>query len=170
MQLTTLSRYFPEDIPYGNNVQYFIDADGLDFYSSFTAFTQKYKLCVNPHSGVICAIAEDISMLYPEGFSIVETDTLPTGCDISGCWQFIEGEISAVPVDYSSQAEQKKRALQDAATAIIAPLERAAKLNMATAQETQQLEAWERYSVLLNRVDMSDAVNISWPALPDFAG
>lgn len=64
------------------------------------------------------------------------------------------------------QAEQQKLVLQQAAAAAIAPLERAVRLKMATEQETEQLTAWERYSVLLNRVDTATAPDIAWPEQP----
>ncbi|WP_371810716.1 tail fiber assembly protein [Cedecea sp. FDAARGOS_727] len=53
--------------------------------------------------------------------------------------------------------------LNDEVNSVIAPLERAVKLHMATYAETVKLEAWERYSVELSRVDTSNPD----AALPD---
>ncbi|WQO08548.1 tail fiber assembly protein (plasmid) [Citrobacter freundii] len=47
--------------------------------------------------------------------------------------------------------------------AAIAPLERAVKLGIATSEETGLLEIWERYSVMVNRVDTSKP---EWPTAP----
>ncbi|MGP0904944.1 tail fiber assembly protein, partial [Serratia sp. CY76391] len=43
---------------------------------------------------------------------------------------------------------------------VIRPLERAVKLDMATDAEKAKLDAWERYSVELSRVDVDNPV---WP-------
>ncbi|MCV5951658.1 tail fiber assembly protein, partial [Escherichia coli] len=42
-------------------------------------------------------------------------------------------------------------------------LERAVRLNMATDEECARLESWERYSVLISRVDPE---NPEWPEMP----
>ncbi len=73
MQLINVNRYYPEQKPFGNDVQYFQSEDGKDFYESLPLFTKKYKLCITPDSGVICSISQDASALYPAGFSVVET-------------------------------------------------------------------------------------------------
>ncbi|EPI8972125.1 tail fiber assembly protein [Escherichia albertii] len=62
------------------------------------------------------------------------------------------------------QAKRKKSKLLTEAESIILPLERAVRLNMATDEERSQLESWERYSVLLSRVDTA---NPEWPQKPE---
>ncbi|HHS1811271.1 TPA: tail fiber assembly protein, partial [Salmonella enterica subsp. enterica serovar Newport] len=57
------------------------------------------------------------------------------------------------------------RRLSEAESAI-APLARAVKLKIATDEELKRLEAWELYSVMVNRVDTSDP---EWPEVPDVA-
>ncbi|EIC5302232.1 tail fiber assembly protein, partial [Salmonella enterica subsp. enterica serovar Javiana] len=49
------------------------------------------------------------------------------------------------------------------AESVIAPLARAVKRNIATDEEIKQLEAWELYSVMVNRVDTA---NPDWPEKP----
>lgn len=63
-------------------------------------------------------------------------------------------------------AEIKKQQLMNEADKKISPLERSVRLNMANDTEKAQLEAWERYSVLLNRVNTDDAPEILWPESP----
>ncbi len=60
-------------------------------------------------------------------------------------------------------AELHKAALLSEAESVILPLERAVRLNMATGEERSRLDAWERYSVLVSRVDPS---NPEWPDMP----
>ncbi|EGY0998100.1 tail fiber assembly protein, partial [Salmonella enterica subsp. enterica serovar Braenderup] len=49
------------------------------------------------------------------------------------------------------------------AESAIAPLARAVKLKIATDEEFKRLEAWELYSVMVNRVDTSAP---DWPDIP----
>ncbi|EIL8415197.1 TPA: tail fiber assembly protein, partial [Escherichia coli] len=79
MELRNITRYYPEEKPYGEGIQYFRSEDGQDFYESLDKFTKKYKLCIHPETGVIYSVAEDVSRLYPVGFTIVEVDALPEG-------------------------------------------------------------------------------------------
>ncbi len=60
----------------------------------------------------------------------------------------------------------KKQQLMADAEETIAILARAVKLGMATDAEAEQLEAWERYSVLLSRIDVNPTQKINWPEVP----
>lgn len=62
-----------------------------------------------------------------------------------------------------AEAEAKLKQLQDEADEVIEQLGRAVKYDMATDEEKAKLEAWERYSVLLSRVDVEKP---KWPAVP----
>lgn len=63
-----------------------------------------------------------------------------------------------------AQARETLAQLNDEADASIAPLERAVRLNMATDAEKARLDAWERYGVLLSRVDVESP---EWPDKPE---
>ncbi|MBC3250979.1 tail fiber assembly protein [Serratia fonticola] len=60
----------------------------------------------------------------------------------------------------------RKAQLLNEAYAAMKPLELAVKHDMATDEEKTQLDAWERYSVLLSRVKPEDAPDIEWPEQP----
>lgn len=66
--------------------------------------------------------------------------------------------------ELTGQAERQKSKLLAEAESFILPLERAVKLGMATDAEREMLESWERYSVLLSRVDTA---NPEWPQKPE---
>ncbi|WP_027711858.1 tail fiber assembly protein [Dickeya chrysanthemi] len=72
----------------------------------------------------------------------------------------------------AQQAAQLSVAQQQLASAIaqaekrLTVLQYAVELNMANEQETQALKDWKTYLVLLNRVDVSTAPAIDWPAMP----
>lgn len=48
----------------------------------------------------------------------------------------------------------------------IAPLQDAVDLDIATDDEKSQLDEWKKYRVLLNRIDTSNAPDITFPELP----
>lgn len=64
-------------------------------------------------------------------------------------------------------AQARKLNLQAEANAIMAPLQAAVKHGMASDEEKARLDAWEKYTVLLSRVDVSTAPNIEWPLKPE---
>jgi len=72
--------------------------------------------------------------------------------------------IAPVP-DVPPDSHLKDRLVKEA-EAVIQVLERAVKYDMATDEEKSRLEAWERYSVLLSRVDVD---NPDWPENPSLS-
>ncbi|EOZ6873090.1 tail fiber assembly protein, partial [Escherichia coli] len=114
------------------------------------------------------AITKDTSTLNPEGFSVVEVPDITANrrADDSGKWMFKDGAVVKriyTAGEQQQQAESQKAALLSEAESVIQPLERAVRLNMATDEERTRLEAWERYSVLVSRVDTAKP---EWPQKP----
>ncbi len=117
--------------------------------------------------------------------STVPTDLVPISEDVHAALMFGQetgkyishtpaGPILIDQPDYSpeeliAQAEIKKEKLLSEAEVVIAPLARAVKLKIATDEEIKRLEAWELYSVMINRVNCSKAPDINWPEVPDVA-
>ena len=171
MKLINLQRYIPEDLFLGEGIQYFIDATGKDWYKSLSKFTKKYSLAIENDTGVIRSISENTDRLYPVGLTVVDVDSIPDGCDIFGGWVFDGKKI--IPRVYTAeelqqQAESKKKKLITDAENAITPLSRAVKLGMATEKETSMLAEWEKYSVLLSRVNTNKPLEIVWPEIPDY--
>ncbi|MCK2155720.1 MULTISPECIES: tail fiber assembly protein [Citrobacter] len=166
MKLINLQRYIPEDLFLGEGIQYFIDATGKDWYKSLSKFTKKYSLAIENDTGVIRSISENTDRLYPVGLTVVDVDSIPDGCDIFGGWVFDGKKI--IPRAYTAeelqqQAESKKNTLIADAENAITLLSRAVRVGMATEEETRLLEEWERFSVLVSRVDVA---NPEWPTPP----
>lgn len=63
-------------------------------------------------------------------------------------------------------ATMRKQQLIASVEEVILPLSRAVKLNIATDEEKAQLDALERCSVLLTRINPGDAPEIIWPEIP----
>lgn len=153
--------------------------DGKDWYECQALFSDNTVKVMYDAEGIICALVNKpvpqrgdvyaVSMLWPVDMSVVEMaiDDCPAECQADGTWRYTDGRIEKIPVDNIAVAENKKSQLMADANAAIAPLERAVKLEMATGEEVERLNAWERYSVLLSRVKPEDTPDIVWPEKPE---
>ncbi|EQA0898669.1 tail fiber assembly protein [Escherichia coli] len=172
MELKNITRYYPENMPYGNDVQYFQSEDGKDFYESLSLFTKKYKLCIIPDSGVICSISQDASALYPAGFSVVEADELPEGTDISGNWTFDNGVISRLPVNYTKKAEELRQSYLNQAYEQINDWRTELQLGTISDEDRAALARWMAYisqvkKMVLPAIKTEAEFNaIKWPEQP----
>lgn len=172
MELKNVTRYYPEDMPHGENIQYFRSEDGKDFYESIEKFTKKYSLCIEPLTGIVRSIAEDTSRLYPVGYTVVETDSLPDGVDIYGGWCFIKGTVSKIPTNYLDKAETERQRLINETNKIIADWVTDLQLGVITDEDKSSLILWRSYIKSLRSLDLnniSDEVGfktIKWPEVP----
>ncbi|HBB2393644.1 TPA: tail fiber assembly protein [Escherichia coli] len=175
MELRNVTRYYPEEMPYGENIQYFRSEDGQDFYESMDKFTKRYKLCIHPESGVIYSMAEDVSRLYPTGFTIVEVDELPEGFGIEASWYYKDGEVLPVPVDYSQLAEKQRQHLLTEAKDITSDWKTELELGVISDDDKARLAQWMVYIKAVKALDLSAVTDeaslnaISWPEHPDAA-
>ncbi|HCD5607901.1 TPA: tail fiber assembly protein [Escherichia coli] len=175
MELRNVTRYYPVTMPYGEGIQYFRSEDGQDFYESMDKFTKKYKLCIHPETGVIYSMAEDVSRLYPAGFTIVEVDELPEGFGIEASWYYKDGEVLPVPVDYSQQAETQRQRLLAAAQDVISDWKTELELGTISDDDKARLMQWMAYIKSVKGLDFSAVTDeasvnsISWPERPDAA-
>ncbi|HBD1923104.1 TPA: tail fiber assembly protein [Escherichia coli] len=173
MELINVTRYYPEDMPYGEGIQYFRSEDGQDFYESLDKFTKKYKLCTHPETGVIYSMAEDVSRLYPAGFTIVEVDELPDGFCIEARWYYKDGEVLPVPVDYRLLAESERARLTATAEREISDKKTDLLLGIISDIEIEKLVAWRIYAKSLQAMDFSTVTGktsynaIEWPVSPE---
>jgi len=173
MELINVKRYYPEEMPFGNNVQYFQSEDGKDFYESLSLFTRKYKLCIHPETGVIHSVSEDASALYPAGFSVVEVDELPEGMDINGAWRFVDGVISAVPVNWNAAAENQRSFLLSVANDTIEDWRTELKLDMISEENKARLARWMTYISEVKNMVLTDVKSkeqydaLIWPVKPE---
>lgn len=172
MILKNVSRYYPDDMPLGDDVQYFRSEDGIDFYDSFEKFKLKYKLCIDTKTGVICFISEDVSGLYPAGYTVVETDTLPDGCDTYGGWMYENEVVKAVPVDYKEKAEGIRENRLSEANEITMDWRTELQLGLISDDDKANLILWMAYIKELKALDLSSIVDedsfnaIIWPDVP----
>ncbi|EMM6241053.1 tail fiber assembly protein, partial [Escherichia coli] len=143
--------------------------DGKNWYEEVKNFQPDTIKIVYDENNIIVAITRDASTLNPEGFSVVEVPDITSNrrADDSGKWMFKDGAVIKriyTAGEQQQQAESQKATLLSEAESVIRPLERAVRLSMATDEERIRLEAWERYSVLVSRVDTA---NPEWPDKPE---
>ncbi|EFJ2910549.1 tail fiber assembly protein, partial [Escherichia coli] len=116
--------------------------------------------------------AEDVSRLYPVGFTIVEVDELPEGFCIEARWYYKDGEVLPVPVDYRQQAESERARLTAIAEREISDKKTDLLLGIISDEEKEKLTAWRIYAKSLQAMDFSQITDkssyatIVWPELP----
>ncbi|MGX8943288.1 hypothetical protein ACWWJF_28030 [Symbiopectobacterium sp. Eva_TO] len=74
MELINVRQYIPDELFFGDGIQYFIDEHGRDWFQSVPLFTKKYAMVIEPKSRIIRGITDNVSRLYPAGFNVVEVD------------------------------------------------------------------------------------------------
>lgn len=147
------------------------DDDGNDWYDIQQSFAEDTLKILYDSGGVILSHSIDVTELNPVNLSVAEVslESVPTeavGSLTDGTWCYIDGAIQArvyTDEELQQQAQEMKTELMVQADRIIAPLVRAVKYGEATQQEQASLEAWEKYSITLNRVNTSKPV---WPDKP----
>jgi hypothetical protein len=135
---------------YSPNSNMFFDGDMIDAYKSAGSWPTDAK-----------KVSGDIFMEYtgtpPSGKVRVSNGKGPEWADIPPP---TKEEILAF-------AENEKAKLISYASEKILPLQDAVDLEMATDSELEQLSAWKKYRMLLNRIDVTSAPDIDWPAKPE---
>ncbi|MHA1067002.1 tail fiber assembly protein [Enterobacter ludwigii] len=160
----------------GSVAEFLVSEDGIDWYECQEMFADDTVKIMYDADGIIRGLIDKpipqrgnayaVSMFFPDGMSVAEVAGVPEGCSIDGDWMFDGEKVIPVPVDYVAQAEREKSRLAKDAEAAIAPLQRAVKYNIDTLEEASLLEEWEIYTVLLSRIDTSQAPDINWPRPP----
>ena len=151
------------------NVAWLWSEDGKNWYEEVKNFQPDTIKILYDENNIIVAVTRDASTLDPTGYSVVEVPdiTATRRADDSGKWLFKDGAVVKriyTADEQQQQAELQKAALLSEAESVIQQLERAVRLNMATDEERTRLEAWERYSVLVSRVDTAKP---EWPQKPE---
>lgn len=154
-----------------HGVIFFKSESGEDWYEIQKTFSPDTLKVAYDQDGIIRSISDDVSMLTPENLSVAEVENSEQNlkADFYGDWVYKSGAIyrrQYTLAELVQEADEKKAGLLASAEAIIAPLARAVRLGMATGDEIVMLDAWERYSVLVNRIDINMAPDIDWPEKP----
>lgn len=155
------------------NVVFLKDENGNDWYQWLKKLSKEtLKVSFNPDSKEIVHFSYDASTIFPVNQIVVEIgpesvpDVFTAAGEkaLGGAFLFVDGKITAAPVDYAAEAQRNKLELLTQANNVIATLQDAVELDMATEEETENLQEWKKYRVLLSRVDVDKPV---WPPLPE---
>lgn len=158
------------------NITFLKDNNGNDWYLWLKTLSQEtLKISFNPDTKEIIHFSYDASAIFPINQVVVEVapENVPDEFTaagekaLGGAFLFDGGEIVAAPVDYAAEAQRQKMALMSQANNVIATLQDAVDLGIATENEAISLIEWKKYRVLLNRVDASNAPDIEWPVVPE---
>lgn len=169
-----LELYYVAKSP-GVNIVFLKDDKGNDWYLWLkTLSLETLKVSFNPDTKEIIHFSYDASAIFPINQIVVEIapENVPDEFTaagekaLGGAFLFDGGEIVAAPVDYAAEAQRQKMALMSQANNVIATLQDAVDLDIATEKEAKNLIEWKKYRVLLNRIDTGDAPGIEWPVVP----
>lgn len=159
----------------GMNIVFLKDENDSDWYLWLkTLSTETLKISFNPDSKEIVHFSYDASTIFPVNQIVVEIapENVPhefTAAGekaIGGAFIFDGGKITAAPVDDEAEAQRKKQERLTQANNMIATLQDAVELGIATDSEKTLLTEWKTYRVVLNRIRPEDAPEIDWPELP----
>ena len=163
--LGTFKRYTPEspEIP---GATYVKNANDVDWYS---IAWDKERIAGNIYAGTdnegqILCVTDDGSAMFPADMTVWEipADEAPEGILTEGYnAKIIDGVYILDRVIISSGTRSR---LLAEAERIIFPLALAVKHDMATEEEKLRLAAWEKYSVLVHRVNPEKP---EWPEKPE---
>lgn len=78
-----------------------------------------------------------------------------------------KGDPDAEQAAIIANQKSHKTSLMQNANEVIAPLQDAVELDVATDEEKQRLLGWKTYRIALSRIDAADGEQISWPPLPE---
>ncbi|NQF31043.1 tail fiber assembly protein [Enterobacter asburiae] len=160
------------------NIVFLKDDNGNDWYLWLKTLSQEtLKISFNPVTKEIIHFSYDASAIFPINQIVVEVapenvpDEFTAAGDkaLGGKFLFDSGKIIAAPVDYAAEARSQKMALMSQANNVIATLQDAVDLDMATEEEAKSLLEWKKYRLSLNRIDTSNTLDIDWPSSPGFA-
>lgn len=164
----------PEQVELSQKIKarFFFDEKGRDWYESQQFFAKDTLKIAFDKDGIIRCIETDVSVIYPENLSVAEVLNTAENrrADTSGEWIYSDGTIrmrEKTEDELTRLAEQKKNELITKAKDIIAPLQDAMDLGIATTDEESRLLAWKKYRVSLSRIDTTNHAGINWPKEPD---
>lgn len=119
-------------------------------------------------------VAEVVSLsvkpekLYHPSLVWVDITALPEQPDVN--YLYSDGVFTAPVIEAKDAvflASSRLAAEMDDANRAMAPLQDAVDISIATDEETARLAQWKKYRVMLSRIDVSAAPDISWPVKPE---
>lgn len=126
-----------------------------------------YARIENQRVAEIVALNVKPEKLYHPSLVWVDITALPEQPDIN--YRYSDGVFTAPVTDAENAAliaSSRLAAETDEASRVIAPLQDAVDISIATDAEVTRLAEWKRYRVALSRIDINKAPDIEWPVKP----
>jgi len=126
-----------------------------------------YARIENQRVAEIVALNVKPEKLYHPSLVWVDITALSEQPDIN--YRYSDGVFTAPVTDAENAAliaSSRLAAEMDEASRVIAPLQDAIDISIATDEEITRLAEWKRYRVELSRISISKAPDISWPKMP----
>ena len=149
------------------------DDMGNDWYELQKNFEDDTLKILFDEDNRIVSYSFDVSTLTPTHLSIAEIpyENLPNDffANITNYF-FINEKIEPEILKHEGKCtatESKKQVLLSEASNMIAPLQDAVELEIATDEEIALLKKWKKYRVLLNRINPSLELDDDWPHKPE---
>jgi len=127
-----------------------------------------YARIENQRVAEIVALNVKPEKLYHPSLIWVDITALPEQPDVN--YRYSDGVFTAPVTDAENAALiacSRLAAETDEAGRVIAPLQDAVDISIATDAEIARLAEWKRYRVELSRIDTSKAPDITWPVRPE---
>ena len=148
---------------------YFQDENGRDWYELRDREWKgdNYFITVGEDGFVLTWAKNPNFLTLSEGVSIIEISMgdIPEDID-ENRYYYSNGEFTKIEPSVNELAQKKKNDLLTFSALMLAPLQDALDLEVATEKELTSLKAWKTYRVALNRLDLSTAPDITWPEIP----
>ncbi|MDY0999081.1 tail fiber assembly protein [Pantoea agglomerans] len=126
-----------------------------------------YARIENQRVAEIVALNVKPEKLYHPSLVWVDITALPEQPDAN--YQYRDGVFSAPVTETENAAliaSSRLAAETDEANRVIAPLQDAVDISIATDAEIARLAEWKRYRVALSRIDINKALDSEWPERP----
>lgn len=128
---------------------------------------KKYVRIEEQRVAEIVSLSMQPSEVYHPSLEWIDISALADAPEVGYIYR--EGKFTAPVVESKNvtlMASAMYTILMEEAANIIAPLQDAVDINIATEEEITRLAEWKKYRVLLSRINIQDAPDIEWPAKP----
>ncbi|QEG07762.1 tail fibers protein [Salmonella phage SE4] len=129
---------------------------------------QGYSFVTVDESGLVTAVADDPSTLFPNGCTVIAVDGAPDAMlKRVGRWLFDGKKFEVDPSVGIEQARRRKATALEEATQQVSILRDAIDSGKATDEEKRLFDLWRDYRIVVNRADINEGTTMKLPAKPE---
>ncbi|EFH7778246.1 tail fiber assembly protein [Escherichia coli] len=145
--------------------------EGKNWYEEQKNFQPDTLKVAYNQEGVICCIEKDVSLINPEGMSVVELPNITANrrADISGNWMFKGGVVikrSYSEEEQRQQAENEKQSLLQLVRDKTQLWDSQLRLGIISDENKQKLTEWMLYAQKVESTDTS-SLPVTFPEQPE---